>query len=231
MNNDKLLKGIEDDEILNNLKEVLKFTRENAQSIKVNVESRSAQLSDKLENYYQYSEPINTYDIDEVEKATERVETTESLSRKILALKKLSQKQWTDEKHYKEAMAHYFTYITPIMTDLESAKAKSRNKIAEIRVRYNKELSDATKEFNSYEDKVKELFEVAGEVGPYMYQVFFEKGFGRIARADHYAAAMAERYGKPSFELPQVKTPKITKHKSISGIEYAVRAMQGTRRK
>lgn len=198
MSKKELLRGIKEDEILATLTENLKFARENAQSLREKAERRECQLLAKFNNYGTVSEPINTYDIEEIEKAVERTETRDEIARKILVMKKVKGRCWTRENRYREAMAQYFTYITPILTDLETAKHESRMKIAEINVRYKNELAEARKEFNTYEGKVKELFTVASEIGPYMHQVSYVESFGGIARSDDFADAKAKHYGQPN---------------------------------
>lgn len=219
MSKKELFKGIKEDEILATLTENLMDAKEKAASLREKAERREYQLRSKYDNYDTDSEPINTYNIDDIEKAVEHSESKEELVRKILAMQKVKNKPWSLEKNYREAMAQYYTYIAPILTDLEAAKQESRMKVAEIKARYNKELAEATQEFNTYEDEVEKLFMPTGEVGLYMYNVSYLNGFGRTARSDNFAAIKAEEYSK-TFEVQTERVPKITKHQSIDGVQH-----------
>lgn len=221
--NNELLKEIEEDKILKSLIETVKETTENAQSLQYKAEMREAQLLNKLNHYDRVATP-NTYDLDEIEEAVVQNEKADDISRKIKGIRDVKNKVWTGEKNYREAIAQYYTYITPILTEIEEAKQESRIKIAEIKSRYNKELADAEREFNSYENKVKEFFTLTGDLGLYIYQKGYESQFGKIARSDYFAAIKAESFSKPIIEEPVEKGPKITKHESLNGIENYFKA-------
>jgi hypothetical protein len=218
--NNQLLKSIEEDDILNGLIDAVKLATENASTMRQKADLREAQLIDKLEDYSYYSNPINSYDINEVENAVNNIESRENIERKIIAIRRLKQRPWTSEKNYRETMAQYFTYITPIFSDIEKEKQDIRNKRYLIQERYLKEIGEIDREFNEYEDKVKELLEVAGEYGPYMYQIQYEKQFSRIARSDDFTKARADEYNRvivSEYKEPQQKI--ITSHETIDGIE------------
>jgi len=196
MDKKDLLKSIEEDKKLKALSKDLMEAEEHAKNLIKKVEKRQSQLLRKYNNYYNETEPPNTSDIYEVEKAVENMETREQIARKYIALEKVKKRSWTNDKRYREVKAQYYRYIIPILTDLESAKQKKREKIAEINKRYNKELAEAKNEFKAYEDKVKELITVAGEISNYVYQVGWVENKGGIAKSDDFARSRAEFYSK-----------------------------------
>lgn len=221
MKEKELLKGIEEDEILQTLTQNLKAAKENAESFQFKAERRIAQLSRQLEHHYEdtYTNLAQISDLNELEHSANQLEKKSDIEMKIVALTKMKNRDWTMNKNYNEAMAQYFTYIAPILTDVEAAKTECRSKIGDIESRYKEELAKAYQEFNEYEDKVIELFSAANEQGLYIYNKNFEMGFGRIARSDDYAASKAESYNQRLRQLePKEREPEITKHESLNGI-------------
>lgn len=215
MKESKLLKSIEEDTILKQIIENVTVVTEHAQSFPQRLEVREAELKDKLEHYYEDIRPSNILDIEEIEKSVTQVESRSDIESKLAAIWRLKGISWTNDKDYREALAQYYTYITPILTEMEDEKQKSRNKIAEIKSRYDKELEEAYKEFNSYENRIKDFFRLTGDISIYTYQVEWCRQFGNIARSDDMAISRANFYSEPIMEKHERK-PKITNHQSIS---------------
>lgn len=196
MKKNDLLKEIEKDSLLKALTDTLIETRENAMSIRTKIEMREGQLRDKLRNYGKEILPIYTQDIDKIESAIESTESQSSIERKIIALHKTKQITWTSDKEYREAMAQYYEYITPILADIEDEKEEVNANIEEMRARHQEELREQQNKLKDYNRKIKELLSIPGDYGMYLYSIQYNNQFGRKTRADYLTKISAEEYKK-----------------------------------
>lgn len=192
-----LLQSITDDEILRTVTKDMIYARNDAQEKQQQFELREAKLLDRLDKASIGQLSVNISDPDEIERIVEKSESRDMVARKIVAIRKAGQISWIYDRDYRKTMATYFTYITPILTDMETAKNRLRREISALREAQAREMAMLTKRFTKIENAIENLMSRGGESGPYEYQKQFVHQFGGTARADVHAAAMAKAYRKP----------------------------------
>lgn len=221
----ELLEGITNDAILKTLTDTLIVVDEQAKGLQTKAELREAQLLDQLAHKKENgSVPADIWDLDEIENDAKTQETNDQLCRRIIAVGNVKRRPYENEPNYREAMAQYLTYITPILTDLEDAKLQAKSRAAEIRKRYERELTVFQNEYDQYNDKILELFITPELKGAYNTAVNWNNQFNRKTRADITASMLASKYQQPIVIQKYNAKPKITKHHSINGVQHVFNA-------
>jgi hypothetical protein len=173
-----IIEKIDNDTVLPQLMNDLKSAKQEAQGMHAKLELREAELMDRLKrgDYSHYSRNAvdNAFNIDAIEESVKGVETREDLEKRLLAIKRAKDVSWIKNKEYRQAMAKYLDYITPILTELEEV----RNSIAVSRYLY----------------AVKKLFEAAEIYGMYVYSVNFSSQFGRVPRTDNIIQTYVKQF-------------------------------------
>lgn len=220
MEQNELLKGIEEDEILKSITEEMQEAIDRSKNISAKAEKRETELMRKLEfKRNRGIDPINTWDLEAIEKQVESSEDTEIIERKILALQEVKRRPYDTEPSYREATSKYFTYCTPIFTDLENAKVETLGKIEAIKNNYRKDIAELQGELVLYEDEINKLFSNGEQRPIYQSGKIYDSMFCRTTRADVVSSQLADRYKHPLIIEVKEPGPKITKHQSLNGVQ------------
>lgn len=220
MNKNELLKGIEEDEILQSITEEMKDAIDRAESISAKAEKRETELMRKLEFRRERGvDPINTWDLEAIERQVEISEDTEVIERKILAIQQAKKRPYDAEPSYRAATSKYFTYCTPIFTDLDNAKLETLKRIKDIKDRYVREISVLQSELVQYENEINKLFDNAKQKPIYIDTKQYNNLHGVKTKADYLSYQLANMYSKPIIIEAKEPGPKITKHQSLNGVQ------------
>lgn len=176
------------------LREALVAARTKAQGQYFPLEIRMAKIKDRLAAGDYGKLPEGLTDIDEIEKAAGEVETRQSLEYKLLALMKVYNIPWEDNKEYKAATLAYLDYVIPLLTEVEEAKADTRKRIADMKTAQAKELKVLESELKNHEAIVVDTMAACGALSEYTHCVNFEYVTGVKTKSDIVLNNLKERF-------------------------------------
>ena len=194
MDKNELIKRIEEDTILQSIKKEMLEATEWARGNRERAEKKECETLAKLRNLENESvSTFNTYDIEKIEKEIDNAEPRSEIRRKLVAFQNLKYKNWKWEENYRKSKAKYYTYIAPILADLETVKQEIRCEMANL----ERKLKEKTKEYNFYEGKVMKFFSDAEDIGEYQQQKAWICNISNeIVSSDEFAMTKADFYSK-----------------------------------
>lgn len=176
------------------LREALAAARTKAEGQYLPLEIRMAKIKDRLAAGDYGKLPEGLTDIDEIEKAAGEVETRQSLEYKLLALKKIYDIPWTDNKEYRAASLAYMEYVIPLLAEIEEAKADTRKRIAAMKAAHAKELEVLELELRGQEAIVADTMKACGAFSEYTHCVNFEYVTGVKTKSNIVLDNIKERF-------------------------------------
>lgn len=181
------------DELLAELTDAAKVMKGHAQSLETRAVMRKYELLDELQSNSIAGIP-STYDLDEIEKGIESIESRESKALKVMALDDLISMPWREEPNFREAAEQYLVYIEPILKDIEEVKEQNRRKIEELDQEYKNKRLKLQTELGDSEALIINLLKVTEDHGKWIDQRSFLSAFNKRARADSLANSRAKVY-------------------------------------